>query len=191
MKLKQISLLTLLTGALFSIIGVIVPFITLQNYTSQNGAVGIIGGADTPTYEFLVFRIMNGWPFDAILFGITLIISALFCLIFSKTVKNNCNIKTTALSLGLSAVGAFGISCVLLWFSNVAFNEVSRHPIEYLFSVLGGLGSFFVFLFLIAVYLKARVKIWSVKGFLIDVLTGIMFLPILVLIISNLISMMC
>ena len=59
MKLKQISLLTLLTGALFSIIGVIVPFITLQNYTSQNGAIGIIGGADTPTYEFVVLSVIG------------------------------------------------------------------------------------------------------------------------------------
>ena len=84
MKLKQISLLTLLVGALFSIIGAIVPLIALQNYPFENGAVGIIGGADTPTYEFVVFRIMDGWPFVAILFGITLIISALFCLIFSK-----------------------------------------------------------------------------------------------------------
>ncbi len=98
------SLLTLLTGVLFLIIGVIIPFITLKNYTYQNGGIGIIGGADTPTYEFVVFRILNGWPFVTILFGSALIVSALFCLIFSKTVKNNCSIKTTVLSLGLSAI---------------------------------------------------------------------------------------
>ncbi len=177
MKLKQISLLTLLTGALFSIIGVIVPFITLQNYTSQNGAIGIIGGADTPTYEFVIFHIMNGWPFVAILFGITLIVSALFCLIFSKTVKNNCNIKTTALSLGLSAVGAAGLVCAFLWFSIVSFDEMSKHPIEYPVSILLGIVCFFAFAILIAVYLKLRKTNWSVKGFYIDILTSIIYLP--------------
>ena len=177
MKLKQISLLTLLTGALFLIIGVMFPFITLQNYTSQNGAIGIIGGADTPTYEFLVFRIMNGWSFVAILFGVTLIVSALFCLIFSKTVKNNCNIKTTALSLGLSAVGAAGLVCVFLWFAIVSFGEMSKHPIEYPVSVLLGIISFLGFIVLIALYLKIRKTNWSIKGFIIDVLTSIIYLP--------------
>lgn len=177
MKLKQISLLTLLTGALFSIIGVIFPFITLQNYTSQNGAIGIIGGADTPTYEFLVFRLMNGWPFVAILFGSTLIISALFCLIFSKTVKNNCNIKTTALSLGLSAVCAAGLVCAFLWFSIVSFGEMSKHPIEYPVSILLGIVCFITFIVLIVIYLKLRKINWSIKGFIIDVLTGVIYLP--------------
>ena len=177
MKLKQISLLTLLTGVLFSIIGVIIPFITLKNYTSQNGAIGIIGGADTPTYEFVVFRILNGWTFVIILFGITLIISALFCLIFSKTVKNNCSIKTTVLSLGLSAVGALGLVCVFLWLSIVSFGEMSKHPIEYPVSVLLGIISFFGFIVLIAIYLKTRKTNWSIKGFIIDVLTSIIYLP--------------
>ena len=177
MKLKQMSLLTLLTGVLFSIIGVIVPIITLQNYTSQNGAIGIIGGADTPTYEFVVFRIMNGWPFVAILFGITLIVSALFCLIFSKTVKNNCNIKTTALSLGLSAVGAAGLVCAFLWFSIVSFGEMSKHPIEYPISVSLGILCFFAFIVLIAIYLKLRKINWSIKGLYIDILTSVIYLP--------------
>jgi len=177
MKLKQMSLLTLLTGALFSIIGVIIPFITLKNYTYQNGGIGIIGGADTPTYEFVVFRILNGWPFVTILFGSALIVSALFCLIFSKTVKNNCSIKTTVLSLGLSAVGALGLVCAFLWLSIVSFGEMSKHPIEYPVSVLLGIISFFGFIVLIALYLKTRKTNWSIKGFIIDVLTSIIYLP--------------
>ncbi len=177
MKLKQISLLTLLIGALFSITGVIVPFITLQNYTSQNGAIGIIGGADTPTYEFIVFRIMNGLPFLAVLFGISLVISALFCLIFSKTVKSNCNIKTTALSFGLSAIGGAGLVCAFLWFTIVSFHETSEYPIAYPASLLIGILCFVAFVVLFAIYFKARKTNWSIKGVIIDVLTGIIYLP--------------
>ena len=177
MKLKQMSLLTLLIGVLFSIIGVIIPFITLKNYTYENGAIGIIGGADTPAYEFVVFRILNGWPFVTILFGSALIVSALFCLIFSKTVKNNCSIKTAVLSLGLSAVGAAGLACAFLWFTIASFGEMSKHPIEYPVSVLLGIISFFGFIVLIALYLKIRKTNWSIKGFCIDILTSVIFLP--------------
>ena len=118
-------------------------------YTIGIGAVGIIGGADTPTYEFVVFRVMDGWPFVAILFGITLIFSALFCLLFSKTVINNCNMKTTVLSLGLSAVGAAGLVCVCIWFVTVAFGEISKYPIKYPASVLLGSLCFFAFVVLL------------------------------------------
>ena len=176
MKLKQTSLLTLSVGVLLLIIGAIAQFIALQTYTSQNGATGIIGGADTPTYEFVVFRLMNGWPFVAILFGIALAVSALFCLIFSKTVKNNCNIKTTALSLMLSAVGALGLVCVTLWIVIVSFGEMSRHPISYPVSILLGMFCFFMFLVLIALYFITRKKNWSIKGIVIDVLTSILYL---------------
>ena len=177
MKLKQISLLTLFVGVLFSLIGFITPFIALQNYTSKNGAIGIIGGVDTPTYSFIIFRLMNGLPLCAILFGITLIVSALFCLIFPKTVKRNCNIKTTALSLGLSAVGAMGIVCAFLWFTIVSFHEMTKHPITYPFSIVLGMFCLLLFIVLIAVYLKFRKNNWSIQGFCIDILTSVVYLP--------------
>lgn len=177
MKLRHISLLTLLAGIMFSVTAALVPFIALQNYTSQNGATGIIGGADTPTYEFAVFHIMNGWPFVAILFGITLIVSALFCLIFPKTVKNNCNIKNTAISLGLSAVGAAGLVCAFVWFTIVSFGEMSKYPIEYPASVFLGIVCFFAFVVLIALYFRVRIINWSIKGIIIDIATSIIYLP--------------
>lgn len=177
MKLKKFSLLTLLAGILLLIIGIIVPIVAVYIYTSQNGAIGIIGGADTPTYEFVVFHIMNGWPFIAILFGITLIVSSLFCLVFSKTVKNNCSIKTSVLSVGLSAVGAAGLVCAFLWFLIVSFGEMSKHPIEYPVSILLGIVCFFAFVVLIALYFEARKINWSIKGFCIDILTSVIFLP--------------
>ncbi len=177
MKLKQISLVTLLAGVLLSAAGAIAPFIVLQDYISKNGTVGIIGGADTPTTSFIVFRLMNGWPFVAVLFGITLIISALFCLIFSKTVKKNCSIRTTAFSLALSAVGAAGIVCFFVWFAMVAFHETSKYPIEYPVSVMLGILCFFTFVVLIACYFNMRKTNWSIKGIIIDVLTSIVYLP--------------
>ena len=177
MKLKCFSLLILFAGLLFLASGVVIPIVLLQIYTSQNGAVAIIGGADGPTALFLTFKLMEGRIICSLVFGITLIISGLFCLIFSKTIKNNCNIKTSALSLGLSAIGAAGLVCAFLWFTIVSFGEMSKHPIEYPISVLLGIFCFFTFIVLSAVYLKLRKINWSIKGLIIDILTSITYLP--------------
>jgi len=177
MKLRHFSLLTLFAGILFLLIGIVSPCIVLYNYTSQHGAIGIIGGADTPTISFIVFGLMGGWPFVVILFGIALIISALFCLIFFKTVKNNCEIKTTVFSLGLSAVGALGLLCAYLWLFIVSSGNMSTYPIVYPVSILLGIICFFIFIVLIAIYLILRKNNWSIKGFCIDILTSIIYLP--------------
>ena len=179
MKLKHACLLTLLSGVLFTAIGAVIPFIKFQNHISESGAIGIIGGADTPTYEFNVLRIiMNGWPFVVILLGITLTVSALLCLMFAKAVKNNCNVKTSVASLGISAVGAMGLVCFFLWLTIAAFHEMSKHPITYPLSVSLGLLCLLLFFVLIAIYLWLRKKTWSIKGVIIDVLTSIIYLPV-------------
>ena len=111
------------------------------------------------------------------LFGIALITTALFCLIFPKAVKLSLTLKTTAISLCLSAVGAIGLTCALNWSAITAFSEVSKYPIEYPISVITGLVSLMVFIVLIGVYLKVRSAQPSAKGFIIDILTSIIYLP--------------
>ena len=176
MKLKQISLVALLIGVLL-IARVIVPFVALEAFAAQKSSIGIIGGADGPTAIFLTSRIMNGWPFFAILLGSALIISALFCLIFSKTVKNNCSVKTTALSIGLSALSAIVLVCFFMVFTSETLSDPSRHPVASAVSVLLGMFSFFAIIILSTVYIKDRIKKWSVAGFIIDILTGFIYLP--------------
>lgn len=186
MKLKKFLLLTLLAGMLLLIIAIIVPVVAVYIYTSQNGSIGIIGGADGPTNIYLTFNLMRGEGLCAIILGITLIVSSLFCLVFSKTVKNNCSIKTSVLSLGLSAVGAAGLVSFFLWFAIVAFGEMSKYPIEYPLSIILGILCFIVFIALIAIYIKVRKTSWSIKGFIIDVLTSIVCLPAFFFIFSQL-----
>ena len=160
-----------------SFFGFITPLVYWTNYTSKNGAVGIIGGADAPTYTFMLSALFDGLPFVLILLGISLVVSAGFCLIFSNTVKKHCNIYTSVISLGLSGVGALGLVCAFLWFSIVSFGEMSKNPIEYSVSILLGIVCFFAFVVLIAIYLKSRKINWSIKGFCIDIFTSIIYLP--------------
>ncbi len=113
-----------------------------------------------------------------ILIGITLILTVLFCIIFKKTVKNNCTVKTTAISLGLSLSGALGLVCFFVWLPIAYFGEVSLYPISYPVSIIGAYLCLVVFLSLCAWYIFCRIKNKSFKGVVIDVLTSALYLPV-------------
>ena len=113
-KYKIYSSIALISGLLLALTSVLVPIIKLSNYTAQNGSVGIIGGADTPTLLFLLQYFDGGLLFTSIL-GLTLFLSGGFCLIFKRVVINNCRLKTTVLSLIISLFGASGLVCFFIW----------------------------------------------------------------------------
>lgn len=177
MKLRIFSLIALIIGVLLLIVGIAAPALYLKTYTSGNGTAGIIGGSDMPTYDFVDHMIMHGWPVSLRSFAAALILTALFCLILRKTVQSSCCIQTTLVALSLSVVGAMGLTCFLNWWAIAAFNEISRYPIEYQCSILIGLTCFLIFIVLIALYLAVRKKHWSVKGFIIDIFTSIIYVP--------------
>lgn len=177
LNLKTFSFTTLISGLVSLIISVPPPFLLLKNYTSAHDTIAIIGGADIPTYKFVIMRLMSGWSFCLILFGISCVITALFCLIFSKTVKAHCTLKTSAISVGLAAVGAIGLHCAFMWYTFSVFHEMSQHPISYPVSIILGTVCLCVFIALVALYFKSRKACWSVKGLVIDVLFGVIYLP--------------
>lgn len=178
MNFKRNSLYVLAAGVA-SLLLAFVPIIALL--FQNDASVGIIGGADI-SLRFVLWQ--NPWIYCLISLGISLIISSLFCLLFQKMVKTYCSLTTSGLSLALSAVGALLAYCAMNWFVIVAFNDMSAHPIAYPGSIALGILSFFGFLLLVAVYLKKRSKNWSIKGFLIDVLTSIVYFPTFILIFS-------
>lgn len=177
MKLNNTARILLILGIIVSVLEWIAPIIFWNQYVPQDGSVGIIGGADGPTYVFVTATVLDGLPFILGLLGISLAVAAGFYFLFAKTVRKHCSIHTSALSLGLSWVGALGLYCAFSWLVIVSFGEVAQHPIQYPVSILLGMLCLFVFVVLIAVYCNARKTIWSVKGVIIDVLTSIVFLP--------------
>ena len=184
MKLRRYALWVLLSGIGVALLGFLTPIISML-IPVHGGSSGIIGGMDGPTYWFILSRLYYGWPIAFILLGISVAISSGFCLLFSRTVSTHCNIKTSAISLGLSGVGALGVCCVLWWVTLTAFGEASKHPVEYPVSVGLGMLSFMVFVFLIGLYFMVRMKNWSIIGVIIDVLTSIVYLPAFFWIISS------
>lgn len=51
-RFKRTSIGIILFGLAVMAISILVPIIKISNHTTQNGAVGIIGGADKPTLWF-------------------------------------------------------------------------------------------------------------------------------------------
>lgn len=183
-KIKIYSFIGLILGLTLVLVSVLVPIIKISNYTAQNGSIGIIGGADTPTFQFLVYSIFGGFPIYTLTFGITLTIASLLCFIFRKAVEKYCTLKTTLFSLFISFSGSLGLMCLLFWYSIVVFREMSKHPIAYSASVILGCLSFLLFIFLIIIYCKARKENFFLKGILIDIATSVLALPLFFMICS-------
>ena len=183
MKLRRYALWVLLSGIGVALVGLLTPIVYLR-IVMHGGSSGIIGGMDGPTYWFILSRLYDGWPIAFIMLGISVVISSGFCLLFSKTVHTHCNIKTSAISLGLSGVGAAGLVCAIWCFAIGALGGVSKHPIQFPVTMLLGVLCFLAFILLIGLYFMVRMKNWSIIGVIIDVLTSIVYLPAFFWIIS-------
>ena len=176
-KFKIYSSIALILGLLLALVSVLVPIIKINEFTAQNGSIGIIGGADGPTAIYLTSHLLGGRLILTLILGLTLFLCGGFCLIFKRTVTNNCRLKTTALSLIISFFGASGVSCCFIWYSIVAFHEMSKHPISYPLSIIGGILSLVAFIITIIIYIKARKEHFKIKGIVVDIITSIITIP--------------
>lgn len=174
-KLKICSYVALCIGAILTLASTVLAFIFISS-AMQNEGIAIIGGADIPT-ALIIFSILGEYTLYPFIIGITLVIGALFCLIFRKTTENNCTLKTTMLSLAISFIGAAGLCCVYVYGSIAAFHEFSKHPIAYPMSIGLGLLALALFVILIAFYCISRKDRFSVKGLIVDIFTSILCLP--------------
>lgn len=177
MKLKRYSLVALIAGVILFVGSCVVPWVLAFRLSAGQGSVGIIGGADGPTAQFLTMQLLSRWPGCLAFLSAALVLSGLFCLIFSKTVTHVCSVKTSAVALGLSATGGAGLYCFFLWLAMTAFHETGKHPIAYPVSVAGGLLCLAGFVALLVLYFRERKQKWSWGGLAIDVATAVTYLP--------------
>lgn len=174
MKTRRFPLLVLLVGLLLTAIGLVLPIIIIR---TGGAATGIIGGADAPTYWFALKYFIGGLPFCIVLLGWAMTLTSLPAVIFHKTFQKACSLKTSGITLGLSAIGGLGLTCTLYCFAIAAFNDHSKHPIGYPVSLAAGTVSFCAFLLLICFYFMTRGKKPSILGFVYDVICSIVYLP--------------
>ncbi|MDD6204561.1 MAG: hypothetical protein PUC05_06185 [Firmicutes bacterium] len=176
MKFKRNALILLIIGILLLLAGFLTP-IVYRILVSDNGATGIIGGANAPSYIFMLNTMFSGLPAALGFLGVGLAVSSCFCLVFNSTVRKYCGMETSAISLGLSAVGALGIMCFLVWYWMAALGASSEYPIRHPVSIILGILCFIAFVVLIVIYIKKRKANRSAKGLIIDILTSIVYFP--------------
>lgn len=170
MKIRKYSVFALVAGLVSSCAGVAIPLVEMQN-------TDIVGGADLSTFRLYLMHTLNGLPFWLTVLGGALIVLGTMYLVLAKTVAENCRLKTSALAVGISASCGLGLCCALLLMTFAAFGETKKYPITFPASVLLGFVSLCAFVILLVLYFKVRVKEWSTKGFVIDVLTALFLLP--------------
>lgn len=141
MKLRKTALWMLLAGLLLLVAGMATPIVLTIVFTSRNGSIGIIGGADGPTLIFLLNMMLCGWPFCCILCAVALFGMALFCLLLPCTVELYCGARTTGLCFGISAAIGVGIVCAFICYGNTTGGEMAMQPLALLFSIVLGIAA--------------------------------------------------
>ena len=163
-----ISLLLLFSGLHFSgILSAMLP----------ETDIGIIGGSDLPTANFLIGKILSNAYGLLILFGLPTAVCSLFSLIFSRTVKKCCCFSTTATALGLSACASLGAYSLFTFASCFFLNTPSKHPIAFPASIGCGMIALIGLILLMVLYRKLRGKKKSALGVFFDVAFSLMYMP--------------
>ena len=162
-----ISMLLLFSGVHFAgILSAILP----------SDEIGIIGGADRPTANFLIGKLLNDGGL-LVLFGLPTAFCSLFALILSRPIKKSCHLPTSATALGLSACTSFGAYSLLIFASCFFLTDPSKHPIAFPASVACGMIALIGFILLMALYCKLRGKKPSVLGVFFDAGFALMYMP--------------
>lgn len=176
MKKRLFSWTILGVSVVFLAVGFGAPFVVLQNYAQE---VGIIGGADAPTYWYIMMnrREMNGWPMCFVLSGIPMFLTAVFRLSCPDKEEECCPASTTLVTLGISAFGGSGLFFGLNMMIIVGFAGASQYPVAGPVYTALAVISLLCFVMLIFFYAFLRSVHKSRLGVFLDVVTSILYLP--------------
>ncbi len=172
--MKKRAAIILSISAVVLLICVLVPSGVLG--ASKNESVGIIGGADGPTVIMITGAFWDGVLPSFITLSLSTVLCGLFCLLFSKAVKEHCALKTSGIALSLSACASLFFYCALLFASCFIMTSPDKHPVILPLSILVGALAVVAFVLLLTVYVKSRAQKTSAKGVLIDILLFLSYL---------------
>lgn len=162
--MKKLSTIALAVGGVFVAVGFSLPVVFEHSEWLARALQSI--------YFFMDFTRFACW-----LFGGTTVFFGFIGLIFDKQISKRCSLKSIGLALGISALTALGLHCVLSFASCYFLTHPDNHPIRHPVSFIVGSVCFWVFLALFCVYIKLRQKEPSALGVLLDVLLGLGYLP--------------
>lgn len=137
--MNAFSLIALVFGTILAVLGFLTPVVKINSFE-----MGIIGGADAPTYLTLLFGDYDGLLIAVALLGVALLVTALACMFFEKSVGTHCSLATSALSLGLGAGVAYSIYNIISKIGMMkGYNSLSASMYGFIF--MGAASACFVF----------------------------------------------
>lgn len=179
--MKGKSIIIICTGLFLCMIGILLPYlvgIICNVFQADSPSVGIIGGADGPTADFLMNRFLRNLDFALKVTGTALIISGIVGFVFDKKLLLICSKRTTLLSLAISADLALSVVSALVFLSCLFLSDPSKHPIRLPVSLIVLLLCVCVFFLLLSQYIKSRKSLPVGKGIAVDIgLVILYFIP--------------
>ncbi len=176
--MKQKSIIIGIAGLVFLVSSFLLPSVIGALFLDNPPSVGIIGGADSPTAEFLTRQLFRYTDLTLKFFGGALFITGLAGFLFGKSLDEICPRRTTLLSLAISADLALAANALLLFLSCFFLTNPSSHPTRLPASLILGLVSLGVLLLLLSRYVESRKVSKSGKGIAVDVgITLLYFTP--------------
>ena len=86
--IKKISIILAIVGVLAFVIGITFILYAIIGMQNQGGSIGIIGGADEPTHEFMFYTVIHSWMFALAAIGfLVMIASAAVAIVCRSTRK--------------------------------------------------------------------------------------------------------
>lgn len=82
--MKRIALICFIISVIILIISLLAPLVIMSTYDNTGDSVGVIGGADIPTYEFIISKHFGVTFYVAVCLTISVSICSLLYLIFGK-----------------------------------------------------------------------------------------------------------
>ena len=136
----------------------------------------IIGGADIPTLNYCIYLVFATPQGVFFFIGAFLILISIFCLIFNKTVVNNCNFKSAKNILGVSFCGTATYS--FLNHANAVYSglyitddEMSKmlfsDSLLYVCLIIAAVALAFLIIFIVK-YIKSKIVDFKIKGFILE-----------------------
>ena len=99
-------------------------------------------------------------------------------LLMPEQISGKCNIKTSVMALGISAVLGLGLYCANLFFSCYFLSDPSEHPIRLPASGILGIVCLLGLMGLVYLYKKLREKNVSKEGTVLDMMLILSYFPV-------------
>lgn len=136
--MKKAANIFLFSGLIIFCFFILIPLIqTWILPSAEKGAIGIIGGADSPTTMFITLKLLNRFEQILVAMSVPFILTGTVMHIFKKDIANVCTLKSSLMAYALSFLAGTAAYFYFRMGLIAIFDEYSLNPIRYPVSIVG------------------------------------------------------